>query len=123
MTINLDALATRVRHEVETYEIPPPHPGQLGKVLPDSWFKDGLDHMRNALVEPYWIDADDHEAPNGPQAKRVVVVANDKAGHLVALDPAPPSRDDGDFVVLWAQEGKPSISHLRGDAVGCFLSI
>ncbi len=123
MSMDLQSLAIQVRHEVDTYEIPAPHPQQVGEILPASWFKDGLAHIRDALVEPYWVEASDPEAPTAPGKRRVVVVANDKGGHLVAFDPAPPTPDDGDFVVLWAHKEEPVISHLRGDAVGCFLSI
>ena len=114
------ALADKVAREVEAYAPPAPHPEQVGRPLPPEWFRASLDRMRGALVTPYPLVVLTGESGSGQFATReVVIVADDQDQALLAFDPNP----EGDFVVIWRQPSSFALSHLRGDAVGCFLSI
>lgn len=119
MLFDFNQLARRVAEEVETYVIPEPHPEQLGSVLPAAWFEAGLAEMRQALVAPYPLEVNDYDSePGSVLTRSVIVVADDKAGTLVAFDPDPA----GDFVLVWTHPDQMALSNIRGDAVGCFLS-
>ncbi len=75
--------------------------------------------MRDALVPPFRVDANDYETTPGSVLTRSVwVVADDRGGTLLAYDP----NDEGDFVLLWRRPDQIAVSNIRGDAVGCFLS-
>lgn len=115
------ALTKRVAAAIEAFEIPrEPAPGQLGAQLPPEWFKDRLQEMRAALVEPYPLQAfDSHAEPGRTLTKTVAVVADDREGTLLAFDP----QTEGDFALIWRSGGKNWVSNIRGDAVSCFLSI
>ena len=113
-------LARQVRDEIGSYVVPPPHPDQLGTPLPPEWYEAGLLEMQAALVEPYSQEvADHHIRPGEVLTRTVVIVADDGDQALLAFDPNP----DGDFVLVWRPEKENGISNIRGDAVGCFLSI
>lgn len=74
--------------------------------------------MRQALVSPYLLEANDYEADAGGASRSVIVVADDAQESLLAYDPHP----DGDFVLVWRRPDQMALSNIRGDAVGCFLS-
>lgn len=117
MIVDLTFLAMRVRREVNDFAILAPRPDQLGVPLPAAWFEEGLHHLRNALVDPYWAEPrycwTESETPHA-----VVVVADDAEDYLLAFDPTP----EGDFVLVYRRGGELAITNIRGDAVGCFLS-
>jgi hypothetical protein len=113
-------LARQVRDEIDSFGVPAAHPDQLGKPLPPEWYEAGLLEMRAALVEPYSQEvADHHMRPGEVLVRTVVIVADDGDQALLAFDPNP----DGDFALVWRPERENGISNIRGDAVGCFLSI
>ena len=114
-------LAQTVAAAIEAFEIPlKPAPGQLGSQLPPEWFEDRLREMQAALVEPYALQVfDSHAKPGKTLKKTVEVVADDREGTLVAFDPEP----EGDFALIWRSGGQNWVSNIRGDVVGCFLSI
>ena len=121
---DLQALADRVRHELDTYEIPEPHPEQLGAPLPASWFEENLACMRKGLVEPYWAQVLDYDPViKGPSPRSVAIVARDDLGNYLAYDPKP-SEDgfDNDFAMVGTEADGLHIYNIRGDAVGTFLS-
>ena|ERR1700761_3871481 len=110
------SLAEVVRAEIEGFQVPEPHPQQLGSPLPPEWFAQQLAEMRLALVEPYSLEMPDGRYPD-QDAKSVWVVAQDE-DILLAYDPAP----EGDFVLIFRDAPKPGLSPVRGDAVGCFMA-
>jgi hypothetical protein len=113
-------LAQRVVRDLETYAPPPPHPEQVGRQLSQGWFRAGLDRMRGSLVVPYSLTVATGESDAGQASTRdVVIVADDHDQALLAFDPHP----EGDFVVIWRRPASFALSHIRGDAVGCFLAI
>jgi hypothetical protein len=122
--VDLKALADRVRHELETYEIPERHPEMLGSALPPSWYEEKLTEMREGLVEPYWTDVVDYDSTK--QAfftRKVVIVAHDKFQNYLAYDPRPKvTAFDDDFAMVGTEDGQLKIYDIRGDAVGNFLS-
>lgn len=120
MVVNFQQLARQISNEVDSYVVPAPHPDQLGAPLAPEWYEQRLLEMRAALVEPYYQEVADHHAQSGEvRIRTVVIVADDGAHALLAFDPNP----DGDFVLVWRPERESGISNIRGDAVGCFLSI
>jgi hypothetical protein len=108
--VNAASLAALVRKEIEDFQVPEPHPMQLGLPLPPEWFAGQLAEMRSALVEPYCI-----EMPNGGGARPVWVVAEDM--HVLLAYDA-----EGDFVLIFRDAPEPGLSPVRGDAVGCFMA-
>ena len=117
MSVDLDQLAHQVALEIETYVAPDPS-SRLGSPLPPEWYEAGLAEMRQALVSPYLLEANDHEDGAGGASRSVIVVADDAQETLLAFDPHP----DGDFVLVWRHPDEMVISYIRRDAVGCFLS-
>ena len=118
--MDFQQLACQVRNEIESYVVPAPHPDQLGTPLPPEWYEAGLREMRAALVEPYNQEvADHHTRPGEVLTRTVAIVADDGDQTLLAYDPNP----EGDFVLVWRPANEKGISNIRGDAVGCFLSI
>ena len=119
MTVDLTKIKADVKHEIETYPVPPPrHPDLVGSALPASWFQEGLAEMRDALVEPYIADALWFEGRTNERVSRpVAVVAEDAEGHVVALD-----FEGDEFELLRRVDGSLFSMNVRGDAVGCFLA-
>lgn len=114
-----DRLARQVLHEIDTFVIPAPHPKQLGEPLPPGWFMGRLAEMRTALVKPYRLTVlDEGTHPDEIISREVVVVADD-GDALVVHDPNP----EGDFAIVFRRPGDLMLSHLRGSAVDCFLTI
>ncbi|HEY1929225.1 MAG TPA: hypothetical protein VGG92_17315 [Caulobacteraceae bacterium] len=112
-------LARLVAAEVENFQIPEPHPLQLGSPLSPEWFEAGLAEMRQALVPPFQLDAKDYDtAPDTVLTRTVWIVADDTNGTLLAYDPT----SEGDFALVWRHPDQDALSNIRGDAVGCFLS-
>jgi len=114
------ALAEEVLRELDAFVPTLPNSQQLGVALPPEWFAAGIDRMRGSLVAPYTLMVDDAEiSPGQVSTRAVVIVADDQNQALLAFDPNP----DGDFIVVWRRPGVLALSHIRGDAVGCFLAI
>lgn len=111
MTVDPNAIAARVLSDLEAYGIPEHDPRALGSALPPEWFVENLGKMRGALVKPYLLHLD-------WAARDVLVVADDKEGSLVAYDPC----EEGEFALLLRENDQIYDCHVRGDAVGCFLS-
>jgi hypothetical protein len=110
-------VAARVRGEIDAFVLPEPHPDQLGAPLPPEWFAAGLEAMRAALVEPYFLIADGDGRYPEKGALRVVIVAEDDET-LLAFDPDP----EGDFALIFRSAARFGLSPIRGGAVDCFLS-
>jgi hypothetical protein len=117
MSVDLKSLAERVRREIDGFAIPPSQPDQFGVPLPAEWFEEGLRQMRDALVDPFWVNPRYCWADSEPPHP-VVVVADDAQDNLLAFDPNP----DGEFVLVHRRDGELAITNIRGDAIGCFLS-
>ncbi len=112
-------IARLVEVAVENFQLPKPHPLQMGTPLPPEWFAAGLLEMRAALLTPFKLEANDYDTDPGTiLARSVWVVADDRNGTLLAYDP----NEEGDFVLLWRHPEQIALSNIRGDAVGCFLS-
>ena len=111
----------RVRAEIEGFDVPVPHPEQLGEQLPTAWYLRQLSEMRAALVEPYLVEIDgDGRFPGSvprPVPRQVVIVAEDEA-ILLAYDPDP----SGDFALMFRSALGFGVSPIRGSAVDCFMS-
>ena len=118
MIAELHALRARVLRDIETYDIPSPHPDALGSLLPRDWFERGLAEMRAALVEPYLAEVQDFDEKRGGRFQRSVPIVADDQDMLLAYDPGP----DSDFALVGRENGQLKIYNIRGDAVGCFLS-
>ena len=126
MELDLTSLGRDVTDEVNAYQVPAHDPAALGSPLPPEWFAAGLAEMRTSLVSPYWTRIRDMD----PKSRElvildVVVVADDRAGSLVAFDPA----IRGEFVLAVRDpdadrsRGVDVVScGVRGDVVGCFLA-
>ncbi|UDL89482.1 hypothetical protein LGH82_31255 [Mesorhizobium sp. PAMC28654] len=56
MGVDLQEIRRLVRMEIDTYVIERPE-GLVGTPLPDTFFVEGVQAMKDALVEPYWADA------------------------------------------------------------------
>ena len=110
------SLAEFVRHEIEGFQVPEPHPLQLGLPLPAEWFAGQLAEMRAALVDPYVIEMADGRFPE-EGSQLVWVVAEDDWIRL-AYHPDP----EGDFALVFKDASHPGLSPIRGDAVGCFMA-
>jgi hypothetical protein len=119
MAVNLKQIARVVLDEIDRFAPPQSHTDQLGTPLPKEWFEAGLLEMRAALVEPYSLElSDEHTRPGHRLIRTVVIVADDANTALLAFDPAP----EGEFVLAWRHPNGFTLSNIRGDAVGCFLS-
>ncbi len=66
--------------------------------------------MRKALVEPYVFDLPDASG-------QVIIVAEDE-DVMLAFDPNP----EGDFALIFRSADTLAPSHIRGNAVDCFLA-
>ncbi len=114
-------ISRRVLAAIETFVVPDPHPEQLGEPLPPEWFSQQLDEMRVALIEPYFvvIEADERFPGSVPKPlpRQVVIVAEDD-DILLAYDPDP----DGDFALVFKSASGFGVSHIRDEAVECFMS-
>jgi hypothetical protein len=119
VTTDFDDLAQGVLDEIDTFVIPGPHPQQLGEPLPPEWFTARLADMRTALVQPYRIKVLDEWTRSEETLSREVVVIADDGDALVVYDPNP----EGDFVIVFRRPNDLALSHLRGGAVDCFMSI
>jgi len=113
----LAGVAKRVRREIEAFVAPEPHRDQLGSPLPPEWFASGLNEMRAALVEPYFLTVEGDAGCPERRERRVVIVARDEET-LLAFDPNP----DGDFALIFRRAAGEWLSSIRGDAVSTFLS-
>jgi hypothetical protein len=111
VTPDPQAIAARVRNELDHYGVPEPDPRALGTSLPPEWFIKNLKEMREALVDPYLLRLE-------WAGRDVLVVADDKDGSLVAYDPC----EEGEFALLLRENNEIYDCHVRADAVGCFLS-
>ena len=118
--IDLKSLANRVLQEVDTYELPKPHPGALGAPLPPSWYEERLADLRSGLVEPYWAEVVDYaEGSSTPHIHKVVVVARDLDDNYLAYDPR---QDRDEFAMVGTEGDGLHIYNIRGDdAVSTFL--
>lgn len=118
---SLSEIGQRVLTEIESFVVPAPHPDAVGLPLPPEWFAQQLDEMRAALVEPYLVEIEgDHRFPGGvpkPVPRRVVIVAEDDE-ILLAYDPDP----EGDFALIFKTASSFGVSHIRDEAVECFMS-
>jgi hypothetical protein len=117
MGVDLQEIRRLVRMEIDTYVIERPE-GLVGTPLPDTFFVEGVQAMKDALVEPYWADAiafgKHADAPATPYA----VVSDDRLGYFLAFDVGTSA-----FVLLFKDsDGSLRASYVVGDAVGCFLS-
>ena len=113
-------LAEQILRELEAYEPPPHHPESVGTALPPEWFSAGLERMRDALVAPYRLSVIDPETnPGVSLIRQVIIIANNRKQALLAFDP----HLEGDFVLVRQNNSQATLSHVRGDAVGCFLAI
>lgn len=117
---SLSKVAQLVREEIDGFVIPKPHPQQIGTPLPPEWFVQQLRELRDALVEPYFVEVDGdcrllggvpREVP-----RRVIVVAEDESVFLV-YDPDP----EGDFALIFKSATGFGLSPIRGGA-DCFMS-
>ncbi|MGZ3304352.1 MAG: hypothetical protein ACXU8U_00705 [Asticcacaulis sp.] len=124
MTVDLKALAARVRHEVENYEIPTRHPELLGTALPESWYAEKLAAMRNGLLDPYWAEVVDYDQTKQAYfTRKIIIIAHDERQNYLAYDPQPNDTSfDNDFAMVGTEEDGLHIYNVRGDAVGTFLS-
>lgn len=82
-----------------------------------------LGRFRAALVKPYWIEAelrDTFEDVTNSHAVlvRCLVITDDRDGYLLAYDPA-----RRDFMLVDARHGQYATLGVRGDPVGCYLSM
>ena len=118
MMIDIQAVAERVRRELDDYEVPPHDPQAIGSALPSEWFRDGLASMRNALIDPYWAQIQAGGFDETEIFRQVLVVVDDQQSTLLAFDP----NIEGDFSLLRRSMGTLYGCHVRGDAVGCFLA-
>ncbi len=117
---DLKALAARVAADIESYEIPAPHPQQLGSALPPEWFDEHLGLMRKGLVEPYWADVEGYDRVSGaPCPHKLVIVVDDGDGTYLAFDPQP---NEDDFAMVGTENGQLKLYNIRGAAVDCYLS-
>jgi hypothetical protein len=120
-TISAAHIAQEVRNEIDSFVVPEPHPGQLGEPLPPEWFRQQLDEMRAALVDPYSATIDGDGRFPGSIARsvprEVTIVAEDD-DMLLAYDPDP----DGDFALIFKTAAGFGVSPIRGTAVDCFMS-
>ena len=123
-TIDLKGFATKVRNELDTYEVPERHPELVGSALPGAWYEEKLAEMREGLVDPYWADVVDYDATKQIFfTRKVVIVAHDKFQNYLAYDPRPKvTAFDDDFAMVGTEDGQLKIYDIRGDAVGTFLS-
>ncbi len=123
-TIDLKALAAKVRNELDTYEVPERHMELVGSALPANWYEEKLTEMREGLVDPYWADVVDYDAAKQTFfTRKVVIVAHDKFQNYLAYDPRPKvTAFDDDFAMVGIEDGQLKIYDIRGDAVGNFLS-
>lgn len=114
--MTLSDIRHQVEMEIDTYVIQYPA-SMVGTPLPDTFFVEGLQSMRQALVEPYWIDA----IPFNDAAETVrpyAVVSDDRGGYFLAFDPETQA-----FVLVFKDgDARYRASHIVGDAVGCFLA-
>jgi hypothetical protein len=126
MAVDLTRLAQDVSEELRAYVVPQRDGTEVGSPLPAEWYATGLAAMRTSLVTPYWTEMRDLDPRSGQLViLKVVVVADDGDGSLVALDPL----SDGEFVLAFRDPDPDEARNIgvvscgvRGDAVGCFLS-
>ncbi len=123
--VNLEALRRAVENEIERYRYPA---GAVTIGIP--WTPDRVNAelvaMRASIVAPYWVDVELHDTFEqigrliaGEQAvlHKVVVVADDAEGMLVAFDPI-----NNEFLLVQRAGDVLITIGVRGDAVGCFMS-
>lgn len=125
IAIELAEIAAGVRAQMATYvdirRTSAMPAGPVGSAWPIEDLERDLEAMRQALIDPYWLEATVGVALLG-QAERVercVVVAEDRHGHLLAYVPS----QDEFSVLRQYQPGKFGSFGLDGDAVGAFISI
>ena len=119
-------IASRVRAQVATYVedyLRVSRPGTLvGTPLSATQLTEEVEALRQALVEPYWLNAGIMKSTSDVEDVRMescVIVADNSAGHLLAYVP---SMDE--FTVLREyRPGHYGSFGLDGDAVGAFISI
>ena len=113
----LDEVARRIQAEIEAFVVPQPHPLQLGEPLPPEWFRERLQEMRAALVQPYFLEVEGEDDQSEAGQRRVIVVAEDQ-DILLAFDPHP----EGDFALIFRSAAVQTPSNIRGGAIDCFMS-
>jgi hypothetical protein len=115
----------KLRREVEAamdtyvYNVPE---GAIGNPMPDAVVVSGLEQMRTALVDPYWLEVEirdtfDQAGMNAGPTRRCAVVADDGKDMLLLFDPV-----EEEYVLAQRSRNGFSTFGVRGDAVGCFLS-
>jgi hypothetical protein len=119
--LTLANLKTAVETEIARYVYSCP-PDAIGLPWSSEKISSKLAEMRNALVDPYWLnvelrDSFEQIALPEPVVQRCVVVADDRRGFLLLWDPV-----KCDFFLAQRSDGLPTSIGVRGDAVGCFLS-
>jgi hypothetical protein len=125
MVIEPAEIAAEVRAQMatyaDTYRTTSRSAGLVGTALPLAEIERGLAALQDALIEPYWLEADVGVALLGQvkRNERCVIVAQDRYGNLLAYVPS-----QNEFTVLREyQQGKFGSFGVDGDAVGAFLSI
>ena len=117
----LDALRHEVKAALDGYEYSAPG-NTIGNPMSDKSVQAGLDEMRAALVQPYWLDVelrDSFEQTKMATAptRRGAVVADDHKGVLLLFDPV-----EEEYVLAQRTDRGFATFGVRGDAVGCFLA-
>jgi hypothetical protein len=120
---NVDLLQLRAEVEAELagyiYEVPD---GSIGTPWSAQRVADGLSEMREALVDPYWINVEVRDTmqqlnTKDPPLRDCIAVADDKKGIILLFDPL-----EASFVLAQRDSQGVSTIGVRGDAVGCFLA-
>lgn len=115
-------LRARVEAEIDGYVYSLPE-NAIGNPWPSDKVSRLLNELRQALVEPYWADVEIRDTyeqvklVEGPR-QRCIVVADNRKGYFLLWDPA-----CDDFFLAQNIKGTLYSFGVRGDAVGCFLSI
>jgi hypothetical protein len=112
LKIDLGALRLTVENEIDTYKYEVPE-GAVGNAWPAVKVEAYLREMRTCLVDPYWGDVEirdtiEQMAETEAAVRRCAVV----------FDPI-----EEEFLLASKQTGSLSSFGVRGDAVGCFMSI
>jgi hypothetical protein len=118
----LESLKQEVLKQIGDYRYSVPE-SALGQPWTEDQVRDGLQEMRNSLVEPYWADvviADKPEQWNlvNPIIRRCIAVADNREGYLLLWDP-----EEHRYMLGHNTNGPLSSFGIWGDAVGCFLAI
>lgn len=112
--LDLEELRRTVECEIDeyVYEVPK---GAYGSPWPPEKVEREVRALKEALVDPYWIEVVDDNKQKRPCA----AVADDRRGNLLVFEPEAQkfmlvmkSKLSGDFVSFGVD----------GDAIGCFLS-